>query len=206
MGVNSSEMEARYSNPLPCKTCRYALSDIGSFSQAESAFCNKYPDLKNRKPSGVLFWGRPCEFYEKTEDRMDGEDTRRGVGVIVVRDGKILCGLRGDGDGFCGPGGHVQDDETDEEAAVRETQEEFGITPLHLVELGDTETRRKKDCNSKVYLATEFSGEVHTDNDEMFNPKWLTMEELSGMKLFMPFERSLSLLKHEIGGKQEDDV
>ena len=203
MGVNSSDMEARYSNPLPCKTCKYALPDIGKFSQAESAFCEKYPDFKNKKPSGVLFWNRPCEFYAKDnsdEQRTDGDDTKHGVGVLVIADGKILCGVRGDGDGICGPGGHVQDDETDEQAAVRETQEEFGITPLHMVELGDTETRRKKDCDSKVYLATEYIGEVHTDNDEMFNPKWLTMEELSGLKLFMPFERSLSLLKSLLDG------
>ncbi|OGZ68766.1 MAG: hypothetical protein A3D44_02100 [Candidatus Staskawiczbacteria bacterium RIFCSPHIGHO2_02_FULL_42_22] len=53
-----------------------------------------------------------------------------GIGVIVVKDGKILLGKRknshGDGE-YAGTGGHVEYMESFEECAKRETLEEAGI-------------------------------------------------------------------------------
>ena len=53
-----------------------------------------------------------------------------GVGVCIVKDGKVLYGKRknahGDGD-WCFPGGHIELGESWEECAARETREEAGI-------------------------------------------------------------------------------
>lgn len=53
-----------------------------------------------------------------------------GIGVLVVRDGKILLGRRknahGAGD-WSPPGGHLEFGETPEEAAAREVLEETGL-------------------------------------------------------------------------------
>lgn len=53
-----------------------------------------------------------------------------GVGVAVLKDGKILLGKRknihGDGE-YGGPGGHMEYMETIEECAKRETLEETGM-------------------------------------------------------------------------------
>jgi 8-oxo-dGTP diphosphatase len=49
-----------------------------------------------------------------------------GVAVILLSGGKVLLGLRRDG-GWCIPCGHVEWDETVEEAAKREMQEEIGL-------------------------------------------------------------------------------
>ena len=61
------EMENRYSNPLPCRTCIYALEPIGGFSRAESAMCEKYDSMDNMKPYGVLFGNKKCSEYESEE-------------------------------------------------------------------------------------------------------------------------------------------
>ena len=53
-----------------------------------------------------------------------------GVGVIVVKDNKVLLGKRKNshGDGaWCFPGGHLEFNESWENCAIRETKEETGI-------------------------------------------------------------------------------
>jgi 8-oxo-dGTP diphosphatase len=63
---------------------------------------------------------------------MDTPRPKVGVGVFILKDGKLLLGKRlskdnhGDGE-YCGPGGHVEFGETLEECAIRETREEVGI-------------------------------------------------------------------------------
>lgn len=49
-----------------------------------------------------------------------------GVAVVLIEDGKLLIGRRRDG-GWCIPCGHVEYDETVEEAAIREMAEETGL-------------------------------------------------------------------------------
>lgn len=49
-----------------------------------------------------------------------------GVAVVLLEDGKLLLGKRRDG-GWCIPCGHVEWDETIEQAAVREYLEETGL-------------------------------------------------------------------------------
>jgi 8-oxo-dGTP pyrophosphatase MutT (NUDIX family)/predicted RNA binding protein YcfA (HicA-like mRNA interferase family) len=107
-------------------------------------------------------------------------DTNLGVGILVVKDGKVLVGTRSDTGELAGPGGHIQDDETTIQAAIRETQEEFGITPILLVQVEPFQ-----------FVCTEFQGEVNCLDGEMSNPTWLTLEELNGENLFKPFEDSL---------------
>lgn len=116
----------------------------------------------------------------------------RGCGVIVMQDGKILTGTRIERGGrgrICGPGGHIEDGETPEEAAKREAMEEFGITCQELTPLGTL-----KDGTSAVFLCSEFTGTPKTDEKEMTEAKWRTIEDLRGENLFTPFEQSLELL------------
>lgn len=115
-----------------------------------------------------------------------------GCGVLVIRDGKILTGTRLDRKSrgqTGGPGGHIEAGETPEEAAIRETREEFGITCRNLVPLGTT-----KGGWSSVFVCTEFDGEPHADGEEMGHAKWLTREDLRKRRLFPAFRDSLRLL------------
>ena len=119
-------------------------------------------------------------------------DEPKGCGVLVVRDGKILAGTRIERGGrgkICGPGGHIEEGETPEEAAKREAMEEFGITCENLTSLGTLE-----DGSSAIFMCTKFSGTPKTDEKEMTEPQWLTIEELQQADLFGPFEASLEKL------------
>ncbi|WP_284972836.1 nucleotide triphosphate diphosphatase NUDT15 [Atlantibacter hermannii] len=61
-----------------------------------------------------------------------------GVGVLIIRDGKLLLGRRKGSHGaatWSAPGGHLEYGETPEACARRETEEETGLT-LPTVEAG----------------------------------------------------------------------
>lgn len=128
--------------------------------------------------------------------KIDKSDRINGCGVLVVKDGKILTGTRIDGkhkNQICGPGGHIESGETPEDAAIREASEEFGIECKELEPLGTLDGGRSYG-KSAIFLCTEYDGEPETDEEEMTDCEWRTIEELSELRLFKPFEQSLVFL------------
>lgn len=115
-----------------------------------------------------------------------------GCGVLVVRDGKVLTGMRierASRGQICGPGGHIEAGETPEKAAVREAHEEFGITCHDLKPLGTT-----PDGKSAIFMCSSFSGTPKTDEEEMTDVQWIAPEEIEEADAFKPFWESLKLL------------
>lgn len=136
---------------------------------------------------------------EPVPDELEKADRVNGCGVLVVRDGKILTGTRvggKHGNQICGPGGHIESGETHEEAAIREASEEFGIQCKNLEPLGILDGGRNYG-KSALFLCTDFEGEPKTDEEEMTDCKWRTIEELQEANLFKPFEQSLELITEE---------
>ena len=122
-----------------------------------------------------------------------------GVGVLVIKDGKILCGSRHNDTGYgliCGPGGHGEKGETPEQAAFRETEEEFGISPKELIPIGIGPFEPESGLRSHIFLCTQYEGEPDCVDLEMTNPKFRTLEELKNLEasLFPPFRDSLDIL------------
>lgn len=117
-----------------------------------------------------------------------------GCGVIVVKDGKVLVGERKDNGLICGPGGHIEPGETPEEAAIRETREEFGINAASLVPLAVISGMPPGYCPSQVFVCTEYYGEPICFNPEMENARFEDVSEILSMKLFPPFRLSLQVL------------
>ena len=137
-------------------------------------------------------------FSEEKTDRADFP----AAAVLVIKDGKILCASRSNGEGLCGPGGKVEDWETDiKAAAIREAQEEFGITPHNLIPLGEYKASSDLYMDSMVYLTDEFTGTPKADGSEMMNEQWLSLQELRSQNLFPPFEASLDMLMDLLSGK-----
>lgn len=127
----------------------------------------------------------------------DGADTRKGVGVLLVHNGKLLCATRRKEGTICGPGGHIEEMELPEDAAVRETQEEFGITPLDLIPLAELTSMPEEYCDSQIYLSTDYDGTIKCDEEEMTRPGFIAVDtvqqlaEQSPERLFLPFALSV---------------
>lgn len=125
--------------------------------------------------------------------------TQYGVGVLVVKDGKILVGTRHNDFGYgllCGPGGHIEKGETPEVAAYRETEEEFGISPKELIQIGMCPKEPNTKLQSIVFLCTDYDGVPKSVDLEMVRPEFKTLEEIMEMEasLFQPFRDSLDVL------------
>ena len=136
------------------------------------------------------------QFKSEVEDGADCT----AAAVIVIKDGKILCGSRRTSEGICGPGGHIEKGETPEDAALREAQEEFDIVPLNILPLGVYKSSTGSYCDTMVYFTDQFTGTPKADRGEMLNEQWLSVEELRGKFLFPPFEESLNMLESALAG------
>lgn len=98
---------------------------------------------------------------------------------IIRREGRILLGKNKIGMGkgkWNGPGGHVQDGESLEEAAKRETLEEIGVTPTDLEKAGVLRfaSPLRPPLEMHIFKATEFEGEP-VETDAMI-PEWFTKD------------------------------
>ena len=130
---------------------------------------------------------------------LDG-DTDTGVGVLVVKDDKILCGTRVKQNTLCGPGGHIEDGETPKEAAVRETQEEFGITPKGLTPVAFLKDLSAPYCPSHVFVCTDYDGSIACDGVEMTRPGFISADKVEELleqnpdHLFVPFAEGVKAL------------
>lgn len=124
--------------------------------------------------------------------------------VLVIKDGKILCAFRDNHEGICGPGGKIEKGETTEAAAIREAQEEFHVTPINLLPLGDYRDTKGLYLPAKLYFTDQYSGSPKADGEEMHNARWMTLQELSKEYLFPPFEESIKMLLKLLEGTNID--
>jgi len=115
-----------------------------------------------------------------------------GIGVIVVKDGKVLIGKRKNahGEGSWGfPGGHLEFNESWEECASRETTEEAGIMIKNIrfaTVSNDIFKNEKKHYVTIFMLADYDSGEAKVMEPEKSEQwEWLEWNKLPS-PLFIP--------------------
>ena len=156
---------------------------------------------KKQEDDHIIFLTREAMcFPESTSPRADAADTDRGVGVLVVQDGRFLCGTRLKGGSVGGPGGHIEAGESPEDAAIRETQEAFGITPKDLMPVAFLSDLKPPYCPSHVFLCTDFDGSIRCADGEMTSPGFITAEKVAELstqnpeRLFPPFAQSITAL------------
>lgn len=136
------------------------------------------------------------------------EDTRACVGVLVVSQGKVLSGTRKTEFGhglICGPGGHIKEGESPKQAAFREAEEEFGISPKELIPLGRGPMEPDTGIEPYIFLCTEYEGEPNCVDGEMTDPQFRTLEEIELLtpSLFQPFADDVKLLKAILRGERD---
>ena len=133
----------------------------------------------------------PQEQEETETDSAFDTVTPTGCGVIVVKDGKVLVGTRKDNGLVCGPGGHIEIGETPEDAAIRETREEFGINIANIIPVTLISGMSEQYCPSQVFLCTEYYGNPICFNTEMEDARFEDIGSVLDMDLFLPFRLSL---------------
>ncbi|EIW55573.1 uncharacterized protein TRAVEDRAFT_151978 [Trametes versicolor FP-101664 SS1] len=113
---------------------------------------------------------------------------------VILNDQKVLLGLKKRGFGvglWNGFGGKVDPGETAAQAAVRELEEEAGITaPLQQCgTLFFVENTMDAAFNISVFCAHEYSGTI-TESDEM-RPEWFSIQEA-----LLPRTNPLTMVDH----------
>ena len=115
---------------------------------------------------------------------MENKYPKVGVGVIIIRNGKILLGERLSSHGagtFQIPGGHLEFGESFEDAAVREASEETGLKnliPKEVVSLGNDIAYEKHYISIGV-LVESLEGEPYdAEPEHSRNWKWYNIDNL----------------------------
>jgi len=117
-------------------------------------------------------------------DRVDGANWKpreEGTLCFVIQDGQILLieKKRGLGAGKVnGPGGRIEKGETAEQAAIRETQEEVGITPTGVQWAGELrfQFRDGYSLYCTVYRASGWEGELMETAEA--KPFWVRKDQI----------------------------
>lgn len=117
--------------------------------------------------------------------------------LFVVEDERILLirKLRGLGAGkINGPGGRLDDGETPRQAAVREVEEELGITPLDPVERGQLRFQFVDgySLHGFVFSATRYTGEPRATEEAI--PLWTSLDEIPYEEMWADDRHWLPLL------------
>jgi 8-oxo-dGTP diphosphatase len=117
---------------------------------------------------------------------------RAAGGVVVADDGRVAVVYRPKYDDWTFPKGKLERDETEEQAALREVEEETGLTCELAEELGFASYRDPKNRPKTVrYWRMTVKGGEFTPNDEVSELRWL---EPSAAAEQLSYERDREIL------------
>ena len=128
---------------------------------------------------------------------MENKRPKVGVGVALIKDGKVLLGKRRNAHGegtWSFPGGHLEYQESWADCAIRETLEETGLS-IKNVRFGtvtnDIFYAEQKHYVTIIMLSDYESGELRNmEPDKCERWEWLTWENLPDA-LFISIENLL---------------
>ena len=123
--------------------------------------------------------------------------TERATLCFIIRDGQVLLihKKRGLGSGYMnGPGGRIEPGETALAAAIRETQEEIGVTPNGLEEIGQLFFQFLDGfrIHVTVFAASGCEGQL-CETDEA-KPQWTALDDIPYDRMWQDDPHWLPLL------------
>lgn len=128
---------------------------------------------------------------------------RKAAGCLVLnKEGQILLGKRADSGQWATPGGHVEDMEDFQEAALRELREEAGIVGKAPRELM---AAKYHGYDSRTFLIEAFKGKVK-GNGELMSLQWFFPHELPWKEMTNYTRDSIQKLLKEKLHKSRDLV
>lgn len=201
----NSDPAAQFAQAVSVDPHNGGAADTGSAPAAAPAATKLPEDMS----AGELAQASGAREQNKDNLIINQDGKPGSVGVLVVTDGKILCGTRHNDFGYgliCGPGGHIDPGEDAKQAAIRETKEEFGITPTELIPLGQGPTEPDTGLVPELFICTSYEGEISCPDLEMTNPQFRSIEELRDLSasMFQPFADSLKILMDCLGDSNAD--
>ena len=143
---------------------------------------------------------------------------RTRAGIILIEDNKVALieRHRGGVDYFVFPGGGVDEGETPEQAAIRETMEELGLEVL----IKQKVVSIHFDQSTQVYYLVERvggefgtgTGEEFTDSDPndpqegIYIPIWMPIDEISQHENVFPVEVAKLVVKSQTDGWSSEPI
>lgn len=125
------------------------------------------------------------------------KEARVGIGVIIVKNGKVLLGKRKNAHGegsWCFPGGHLEFNESWEDCAIRETKEETDLSIKNIrfaTATNDIFPIEEKHYITIFMLADYASGELKImEADKCEKWEWFDWNNLP-KPLFIPIRNLL---------------
>lgn len=122
-----------------------------------------------------------------------------GVGVIVIKDGKVLLLRRTSSHGegtWCFPGGHLEFNESIENCAKRESLEESGVTikNLRFVNITNDIFKEEKKHYITIFMVSDWeSGEAKImEPDKITDMGWFEWNDLP-KPLFLPTQNLIGM-------------
>ena len=111
----------------------------------------------------------------------------KAAGCIIIKDNKVLLILQKSGNFWGFPKGHLEENETEIEAAKRETLEETGLEVI-LDDRTRYETnyivRNEIDKTSVFYLAKVKSGKIKKQEAEVEDIQWFEFDKALNMIIY----------------------
>lgn len=138
---------------------------------------------------------------------MSSEITRVGVGVLVVRDKKLLLGKRSGKHMpglYAAPGGHLEYGESFAQCAAREVMEETGllVTDLHFLMIGNYDFSGKHYVDIDMVAYSNHGEPKVMEPDKVESWHWYGLDELPS-PLFVVTARMIEAFQ---GGFSADET
>lgn len=124
-----------------------------------------------------------------------------GTSVAIIKENKILLTQREDFEVWCLPGGAVEMGESIPQAAIREAQEETGLT-VELTRLVGLygRSRGQQAIHNILFAATPLTNDITPQESEVIDIGYFTLEEALDLKLLADHAQRITDALNGIGG------